>query len=96
MAYKYVYITIMVLYLSLIMFIASDLGLSYEGLEIVTDEHTGRTFGALVAMMRSFWSIITFRVDGMPVWFPLFFIYPVVVGFLAIIIDVIKDVIPFT
>lgn len=96
MAYKYVFITIVTFYLMLITFVSTAVGFSVNGVDIATDFGQGNTWSNLAAMLRTFWSMLSFQVDGMPTWFPIFAIYPFVVAIIAVIIDVIKDVIPFT
>jgi hypothetical protein len=50
----------------------------------------------VLSFLRTFFDILTFNLDGIPTVVNLLFFFPITVGILFIIVEVVKDLIPFT
>jgi len=76
---------------------ADSLGLA-PSTNIATDlpqEVNANLFG-IIRVLRTFFSILTFRLTGVPFVVNLLLFVPITFGTLYLILEIIKDVIPFT
>ena len=94
---KYVLFMVMILFLLFLTFVANSLSLSASENLIngipsdasVSIESIGRLFG-------TFFKILTFQLEGVPIYFNIFIFAPLTFGVIYMLIDIIKDLIPFT
>lgn len=94
---RFMLLMVMVFFLILITITANSL--LPESAEMVTDGvEVGRsnTFGAIFNMMKTFFKIVTFQIDEFPVILNITVFMPLTVGVIYIIIDILKDLVPFT
>lgn len=66
--------------------------------DIVTNPPTNITadVSGILRFLRTFFDILTFRLEGIPTILNLVFFFPITIGLLFIIVEVVKDIIPFT
>ena len=57
---------------------------------------TTQTSGGIFSMMAVYFKIITFQIPQIPLMINLFVFYPLSIGIGYMIIDILKDLIPFT
>jgi hypothetical protein len=50
----------------------------------------------VLSFLRTFFDILTFNLEGIPNMVNLLFFFPITVGLLFIIVEIVKDIIPFT
>ena len=50
----------------------------------------------VLSFIRTFFDILTFNLNGIPVIVNLLFFFPISIGLLFIIVEIVKDIIPFT
>ncbi len=50
----------------------------------------------ILSFLRTFFDILTFNLEGIPNMVNLLFFFPISVGLIFIIVEVVKDIIPFT
>lgn len=91
---KYGLFMVMIAFLIVVTLYAQGLGLEIEGGLIPPDEF-GFSQSGLYDFVRTFFAIITFRIEGIPLFINLIFIV-IAFGIVYMIVDIVKDVIPFT
>jgi len=87
----------LVLYLIITTLLANALGLGVTGSPvggIPTDGGIG--LGTVGSILGTFWNMVTFQVSGVPPIVNIIFFITPVLGLIYFIIDVVKDLIPFT
>lgn len=94
---RFITLMIMVFFLILITLVADSLGIAYGegfigGFETSPDEEKM----SVLSVIRTFWKIITFRVEEFPVILNLLVFMPLTFGIVYIVIDILKDLVPFT
>jgi len=77
------------IYFIVITITANAVYIDAEQVNIVTD-------GGIWSLFGTFWSLLSFRLSGLPSVINLLVIYPPLIVLIVIIINVLKDVIPFT
>jgi hypothetical protein len=72
-------------------------GINASG-SIITNPETGIsvTRSGILSFLSTFFDILTFQLDGIPVLVNLLFFFPITVGVVFIIVEIVKDIIPFT
>jgi len=95
---KYAFFGLLILYLVIISFLveASSAYVISDGLETSVQSADEATTSGVFSMVGIFARLLFFNVVGFPVWATMIFVYPVVFVFWFMIIDIIKDLIPFT
>lgn len=93
---KYVLFMIMILFLVLMTFIADSLSIT-ASVDLVDGVPTGAddSIGGIFKLMGTFFKLLTFNLPGIPAAFNFVFI-PLTFGVIYMLIDIIKDLIPFT
>jgi len=97
MGSKYLLLMIMFLFLILITLVADSVLLTTsEDLlnGIVVDE--GNNTSSIFSMLDTFFKIITFQIPEVPFILNVLVFYPLSLGIVYMIIDILKDIIPFT
>lgn len=97
MGNKYLLLMIMFLFLILITLVADSVLLTTsEDLlnGIVVDE--GNNTSSIFRMLDTFFKIITFQIPEVPFILNVLVFYPLSLGIVYMIIDILKDIIPFT
>lgn len=97
MGNKYLLLMIMFLFLILITLVADSVLLTTsEDLlnGIVVDE--GNNTSSIFSMLDTFFKIITFQIPEVPFILNVLVFYPLSLGIVYMIIDILKDIIPFT
>jgi hypothetical protein len=95
---KYVLVAIIFLYLAIATMLADSLILSTSG-NILGGMDTPNTVGGIsgvIDLLGTFWKIVAFQIDGMPSIATILFFYPPTMMMTYMLIDVLKDLIPFT
>ena len=69
---------------------ASGSIIANPGSEITAD------VSGIFRFLTTFFDILTFQLDGIPVLVNLLFFFPITVGMVFIIVEIVKDIIPFT
>ena len=94
---KYVLFMVMVLFLLFMTFVADSLALT-TSVNIGDNIPTGAddSIAGVFRLMGTFFKILTFQLNGIPVVFNIFVFYPLTFGVIYMLIDIIKDLIPFT
>lgn len=67
-----------------------------EGINTATAGEFNNTFAGLISFMGTFFDILTFQLDGIPPAVNLLLFLPITFGMLYIIVEIVKDLIPFT
>lgn len=95
---KYALFGSLVLYLVLVTFLieASAVYSIENGLETTVSSTDSASALGVFNMLGVFFRLLIFNVSGFPVWASMIFIYPVVFVFWFMILDILKDLIPFT
>jgi len=94
---KFMTLMILILYLVLITIVAGSVAMTTTtdvigGIPVNQEASILNVFGFL----GTFFRILTFQITELPMLVYVIFIYPPVIGILYMIIDVVKDIIPFT
>lgn len=91
---KYGALIFSVIYLMLISLIASSLNITTSAgtLPIPTEATGGGWFGGSGSLniAKSFWGLVTFSIEGVPVMLSILFVYPVVMLLIWLIISLIR------
>ena len=94
---KFMTLMIMVAFLFTVSYLATAIGFSVEG--DITAPETAFEIGSLtgiIDILRTFFNIMLFRIEGIPVIITLVVFYPITFGIVYMIADIVKDIIPFT
>lgn len=94
---KYSIFMIMVLFLLFMTFVADSVAASTtvnigENLPTGSDDSVSGIF----RLLGTFFKILTFQLNGIPAVFNIFVFLPLTFGVVYMLIDIIKDLIPFT
>jgi hypothetical protein len=94
---KFATLMVLILYLVLITIVAGSVSMTTTtdiigGISVNEEASILSVFGFL----GTFFRILTFQITELPILVYVIFIYPPVIGILYMIIDVVKDIIPFT
>jgi len=98
---KYITFGILVLFILFMTYVV-DFASNYENtLDSVNpiEELPGEgspTSGSVISLITTFWKIATFQVEGLPALFTVLIFYPCNLIVLYMIIDILKDLVPFT
>jgi len=94
---KYVLFMVMTLFLIFITFIADSISVSSttDLLDNIPSDGDA-SVGAIFRLMGTFFKILTFQLTGIPIVFNIFVFIPLTFGVIFMLIDIIKDLIPFT
>ena len=94
---KYILLSVVFLYLIIITIIADSVGIvATSGIADGIDTGSqNASLGSIFGLLSTFWKMITFQVQ-LPILAIIIFIYPAVIIVIAMLIDIIKDLIPFT
>ena len=94
---KYSLFMIMILFLLLITFVADSIAIT-ASVDIVDNipGDASDNVGSIFRLMGTFFRILTFSLPGIPIVFNLFVFIPLTFGVIYMLIDIIKDLIPFT
>ena len=57
---------------------------------------TGKNSGAIFSMLSTYYKVITFQIPAMPFIITVIVFYPLSLGMIYMIVDILKDLIPFT
>lgn len=90
---KYLILGGIFIYLVIITLVADSLAITSSGIETPFLEETGGM--AVTGYLTTFWNMISFNINLPPV-VTLLFIYPPLLILLYMVIEIIKDLIPFT
>ena len=95
---KYTFFGLLILYLVIVSFLvdASAIYSIDNGLETSLTVSSDATITGVIGMVGVFTRLLFFNVVGVPAWVTMIFIYPVVFVFWFMVVDVLKDLIPFT
>jgi len=94
---KYSLLMVMFVFLVIVTLIAQDIELAsatpdITNLTIDTAQESQSIFNMIGVLFR----VLTFQVSGIPTMVNLIVFYPLTIGTMAMIVDVLKDLIPFT
>jgi hypothetical protein len=94
---KYVLFMVMTLFLIFMTFIADSISVSSttDLLDNIPSDGDD-SVGSIFRLMGTFFKILTFQLTGIPVVFNIFVFIPLTFGVIFMLIDIIKDLIPFT
>ena len=95
---KYVLLMVMFSFLIVVTLVANDIVMTTNSVNVLSGavSDTGTTSTSIFNMIGMFFKIITFQVDGIPVIINIIVFYPLTFGIIYIIVDILKDLIPFT
>lgn len=97
MGNKYVLLMVMIIFLALVTLVADSVVLSTtENLLDGNVVDTSQNSGAIFNMIGTFFKIITFQLPEIPIAINLLVFYPLSFGIIYMIVDILKDLIPFT
>lgn len=94
---KYSLFMIMILFLLFITVVADSIAVT-ASIDITDNIPVDAkdSIGSIFRLMGTFFKILTFNLPGIPVVFNLFVFLPLTFGVIYMLIDIIKDLIPFT
>ena len=94
---KYMTLMVLVSLLILITVVANSISIGVSS-DITTGIGTegGASISGVLGLLSTFWKLLTFQLVGIPPIFNLLVFMPITFVVLYMIIDVIKDIIPFT
>jgi hypothetical protein len=94
---KYGFFGLLVLFLLLMTYTASSIeATSTVDLASEIPTSSNDTIRGIFKLMGVFFRMLTFQIDGIPVLFGLFVFLPVTFIVIYMLVDIIKDLIPFT
>lgn len=94
---KYVLFMVMSLFLIFITIVADSISItSTTDLLDNIPSNGDDSIGSIFSFMGTFFKILTFQLSGIPVFFNIFVFIPLTFGVIYMLIDIIKDLIPFT
>jgi len=94
---KYSLLMIMFVFLIIVTLVAKDIELATtENLLAVSMDSSGASIGSVFSMLGVLFRVLTFQIPAIPLIINVVVFYPLTIGVLAMIIDVVKDLIPFT
>lgn len=94
---KYVLFMVMTLFLIFITIVADSISITTttDLLDNIPSDGDA-TVGSLFRFMETFFKILTFQLSGIPIFFNIFVFLPLTFGVIYMLLDIIKDLIPFT
>lgn len=94
---KYGFFGLLVLFLVIMTYTASSIEATAT-VDLASDIPTSSndSISGIFKMMGVFFRMLTFQIDGIPVLFGLFVFLPVTFIVIYMLVDIIKDLIPFT
>jgi hypothetical protein len=94
---RFMTLMVMIFFLLLITIVTDSVSMSYgEGFVSDFSGEPGEDKMTVFSVTKTFWKIITFRIEGFPAALNLLVFMPLTFGIIYIVIDVLKDTIPFT
>lgn len=93
---KYSFIALIFIYLLLSSFMISSLGIAGSTVERIEGFTPTRSVSSIMSFFSAMGSIMTFSVTGIPIIFNAIFFYWVPPVIIFMVIDVVKDIVPFT
>jgi hypothetical protein len=99
---KYILLPIIFLYLIVITLLTDSLFITTTGgvTDVINapslDGGVTNNISTILDFFKVFWRILTFRIDGVPFIITLIFFYPTTIMVVYMIVDIVKDLIPFT
>jgi len=94
---KYMFLMVLVVYLVMMTFVAGSLSMITSTDVIGTiGGNTDATALDIFGFLGTFFKILTFQIEGLPALVTIIGFYPVSLAVLYMIMDIVKDIIPFT
>jgi hypothetical protein len=94
---KYTLLMVMFVFLVIITLIAQDIELATsENILTGAVSDTGQNSASIFNMIGVLFRVITFQIPAIPLIINLIVFYPLTIGVIAMIVDVLKDLVPFT
>jgi hypothetical protein len=88
---------VMFVFLVIITLIAQDIELATsENILTGAVSDTGQNSASIFNMIGVLFRVITFQIPAIPLIINLIVFYPLTIGVIAMIVDVLKDLVPFT
>lgn len=85
---KYITLAVLVAFLALSTMLAGSLSMTTT--DIVQDLPPGPSIIKILPYINVFWAIITFQIEGLPVWITLLVFWPLTISVLYMTIDIIR------
>jgi len=94
---KFMTLMVMVAFLFTVSYLATSIGFSVAG-DITAPEASFEigSLSGIIDILRTFFNIMLFRIEGIPIIITLVVFYPITFGIIYMLADIIKDIIPFT
>jgi hypothetical protein len=94
---KFVTLMILVAFLFTVSYLATSLGFSVnQDIGAIESSFELGSISGIIDVLSTFFNIMLFRVEGIPVLITIIVFYPITFGIIYMIVDIAKDLIPFT